>query len=346
MDFPQFLSFTLTNSCNLRCRMCGQWSEEGYVRNRAGDTRPRMKLGDWKRLVDEAAHHRIRFVLIRGGEPFLYGGIIDLLRHVNSRGMFVSVDTNGTLLERFADDLSKINRMHITFSVDGPEDVHDSVRGIKGSFAEIRKNIALLQSLEKKCGNTISKSICFTISNDNYASVGAMADVARSLSISSVNIVPYYHFSNAIGQQYQRELQENFQCTPFSWRGFHRENSGIEFGRFSRELRTYLGSLEGIQNFPYMPFSEDEYRTWFADQITPVGSPACFNVERLIDIQPNGEANFCVDFPDYSIGSVLDASIEEVWNSPRAMRFRTYRREKPLSVCYRCGAKYISEIRE
>ena len=24
----------------------------------------------------------------------------------------------------------------------------------------------------------------------------------------------------------------------------------------------------------------------------------------MIDIQPNGETNFCVDFPDYSIGNV------------------------------------------
>ena len=33
-------------------------------------------------------------------------------------------------------------------------------------------------------------------------------------------------------------------------------------------------------------------------------------MERLIDIQPDGEANFCVDFPDYSIGNVKQASIE------------------------------------
>jgi radical SAM protein with 4Fe4S-binding SPASM domain len=70
------------------------------------------------------------------------------------------------------------------------------------------------------------------------------------------------------------------------------------------------------------------------------------NVEKLIDIQPNGEANFCVDFPDYSIGNVRDSSIGEIWNSSRAQRFRDYRREKPLAVCHRCGAKYISEIKE
>ena len=346
MDFPQFISFTVTNSCNLRCRMCGQWSEEGYVRNRVVPTRERMQLGDWKRVVDEAAHHNIRFILVRGGEPFLFPGTMELLHYVNQKGIFLSVDTNGTLLERFADELSTIDRMHITFSVDGPEDVHDHVRGMKGSFAKIRENIALLRTLETKHGNAISKSICFTISSDNYASLGAMADVARSLSISSVNIVPYYYVSNAIGHEYEKELQDNFQCSAFSWRGFHRENSGVEFDRFRQELRRYLASLDGVQNFPYMPFSEDQYRTWFADEVSPVGNSTCCNVERLIDIQPNGAANFCVDFPDFSFGNVMESSIAEIWNSRRADQFRAYRRKRPLAVCYRCGGKYISEIKE
>ena len=83
---------------------------------------------------------------------------------------------------------------------------------------------------------------------------------------------------------------------------------------------------------------------WFADATTPVGNLPCTNVENLIDIQPNGDANFCVDFPDYIIGNVREYSIKEEWNSKRAERFREYRRKKPLAVCYRCGAKYMSEL--
>jgi MoaA/NifB/PqqE/SkfB family radical SAM enzyme len=346
MDFPQFISFTVTNSCNLRCRMCGQWSEEGYVLNRTVDTRSHMSLEDWKRLVDEIAQHKIRFVLVRGGEPFLFKGIMELLRYVNAKGIFLSIDTNGTVLDRYAADLSRISNMHITFSVDGPEDVHDAVRCEKGSFQKIKQNIALLTDLEKKCGNKISKSICFTISKYNYTSLGKMADVARSLSIPSVNIVPFYYFSHEVGTQYDAELRTHLDCTAFSWKGFHHEGSGVEFDRFREELRSYRASLGDIYDFPYMPLTEDEYKAWFHDESTVVRSSACENVENLIDIQPTGEANFCVDFPDYSIGNVKNASISDLWNGSRAQRFREYRRERPLSVCHRCGAKNISEIKE
>jgi radical SAM protein with 4Fe4S-binding SPASM domain len=326
--------------------MCGQWSEEGYILNRTVDVWQRMKLDDWKRLVDEAAHHKTRSILVRGGEPFLFKGIMELLKYINGKGIFLSIDTNGTMLDQFAADLSTIDKMHITFSVDGPEEVHDYVRNVNGSFEKTRQNIALLNDLEKRSGNIISKSICFTISSYNYKALGKMADVARNLSISSMNIVPYYYFSADVGKNYEDELKMNFDCEAFSWKGFHHETSGVEYDRFREELRTYRTSLGGINDFPYMPLTEDEYRVWFSDQVTPVGSSLCTNVEKLIDIQPNGDANFCVDFPDYSIGNVKESTIEKIWNSPRAQLFREYRREKPLSICYRCGAKHISEIKE
>jgi radical SAM protein with 4Fe4S-binding SPASM domain len=68
----------------------------------------------------------------------------------------------------------------------------------------------------------------------------------------------------------------------------------------------------------------------------------CWNLDGLLDIQPDGEANFCLDFPDYSIGNVRSATIEALWNGERADRLREHRRRQPLAVCHRCGAKYIS----
>ncbi len=92
-----------------------------------------------------------------------------------------------------------------------------------------------------------------------------------------------------------------------------------------------------------MPLNEDQYRDWFKDTQTQVGPRHCQNIDKLIDIQPDGSANFCVDFIDYSFGNVQEASIEELWNGERAERFRNARRENPLAVCGRCGAKFMSQ---
>jgi len=345
LSFPGYVSLTVTNACNLRCRMCGQWSEEGYVRGGVVAPKPAMEMEDWKRVVDEVAAHGVGRVLLRGGEPFMLPGIIDLLDHLVAHGLFVSVDSNGTRLAEHAEDLIRIGNVHVSVSVDGPPAVHDAVRGVPGCFEKVARGLAALRAAEGRRGTTISKSISFTISPWSYRGLGAMPDVARALGIGTLCIVPYYYVPEALGRQYEQELRHELSCRAMSWRGFHHETSGVDAELFLEELRRYRETLGDLTEYPYLPLSDAEYRAWFEDPVTPVRSPACANVERLIDIQPTGEANFCVDFPDYSFGNVREATIAEIWNGERAARFRERRRRAPLSACHRCGAKYMGVIR-
>ena len=342
MSFPESISLTITNHCNLRCQMCGQWSQEGYIRNNLESLKKEMSLADWKRVVDELAGHGTKALLLRGGEVFMFPGIIELMEYIHAKGMFISIDTNGTMLAQFAEDIARIGSMHLTISVDGTEPVHDAVRGIPGTFQRIKEGVARLSEQEQRVGNKISRSICFTISQFNYRSLGSMPDVARELGFGTIAIVPYYYFSADVGQRYSKELQR-LGCSAFSWIGFHHEESGVDFEEFRRQYHQYLATLGSIYNYPYMPLDEEQYRDWFSDSIIQVGYSYCLNIEKLIDIQPDGSANFCVDFIDYSFGNVRTHSIEAIWNGEKAESFRKYRREHALAVCYRCGAKYMSQ---
>ncbi len=342
MNFPQSVSLTLTNHCNLRCQMCGQWSQEGYVRSNLACLKNEMGLSDWKRIVDELAAHDIPSVLLRGGEVFMIPGIVELLDYIHDKGMFISIDTNGTMLEQFAADIVRIGKMHLTISVDGSESVHDDVRGVAGTYQKIKAGVARLAELEARSENKISRSICFTISRYNYHSLGVMPEVARDLSLGIISIVPYYYFPDRVGKIYEQELHA-LGCPAFSWVGFHHEDSGVDFEEFRQQLNQYRAALGEVYEYPYMALDEAQYKAWFADAQTQIGPVHCQNVEKLIDIQPDGSANFCVDFIDYSFGNVKEASIEQIWNSERAEAFRQYRREKPLAMCYRCGAKFMSQ---
>ncbi|MCB0744169.1 MAG: radical SAM protein [Ignavibacteriae bacterium] len=346
MSFPKIISFTLLNACNLRCKMCGQWSETGYVKNKIVEANPQLGLEVWKKLIDEISQHKIRFILIRGGEPFLFPKIMDLIKYANSKNLFLSIDTNGTMIEKYAEELVQLGNMHITFSIDGPEHIHDEVRGIEGSYKKIKTNIALFNALEKKYNKPLNKSICFTISKYSYQGLGEMPNVAREMGIKSINIVPYYFFNSDIGEKYEDELLKYFETKAYSWKGFYNEDSGINFNIFKTQYEKYISTLNGIENFPFMPFTIDEYKEWFDNCNTVVGSEKCMNVESLIDIQSNGDANFCIDFPDYVIGNIKEMTIKEIWNSEKAEKFRIYRRMRPLAICNRCGAKYCSEIKE
>lgn len=340
MIFPKIVSFTLTYACNLRCRMCGQYRPGRRIRDlRNSGTLP---LSIWKNAIDEIAQHKGSVLLIRGGEPFLYPQIIDLLKYAKKKNIFVSIDTNGMLLKKYFRDIVRLAVDNLVVSVDGPEEIHDRVRGITGSFRKIQEGLAALQAAERRYHMAIPKILCFVISPYSYLGLDKMPDVARHLKVNRLTIVPYYYFSRETGSGYEKIMREKFNCPAYSWRGFYRKASGIKIKKFIGLLRNFKRNLKEITYVPFMDFSEKEYALWFRNSYQKVRKRACRNPWVLADVHPDGGVNFCVDFPDYAIGNIRNNSLSEIWKSEKAEKFRAYLQNRPLPICFRCGAQYIS----
>ena len=77
----------------------------------------------WLKLVDEIPADQYPLILVRGGEPFRYPGMIDLLTALRKRNLFVTIDTNGTLLEQYCDDLltAGVERVNVSLDTLDPE---------------------------------------------------------------------------------------------------------------------------------------------------------------------------------------------------------------------------------
>lgn len=88
-------TFELTPRCNMNCRMC-------YIRM----TNEEMKKAGRERTADEwldmacqAKDAGMLFLLLTGGEPFLYKDFWYLYENLKRMGLFVSINTNATLIE-------------------------------------------------------------------------------------------------------------------------------------------------------------------------------------------------------------------------------------------------------
>src|SRR5947209_13155280 len=92
LPMPTFVQLRLTNLCNLRCKMCGQWGDTGIFREQghahAGDgeaersrirelvgLKRQLSLADYLPLLDQLAPSR-PIISLFGGEPFLYPDIL------------------------------------------------------------------------------------------------------------------------------------------------------------------------------------------------------------------------------------------------------------------------------
>jgi radical SAM protein with 4Fe4S-binding SPASM domain len=246
------------------------------------------------------------------------------------------------LLEKYADDIARLVIDNLVISVDGPEKIHDDVRGVANSFRRVRSGLEALRLAEKRQHIFIPKVLCFVISPYSYHGLDRMPDVARQLKIGRIVVVPYYYFSRDTGDEYDKIMRKEFQTSASSWKGFHQEVSGVNIKEFIKLFRLFKENLHDVIREPFMDFSEKEYRVWFSNSHNEARQRTCRNPRVLSDIQSNGDVNFCVDFPDYIIGNIRNSTLEQIWNSQKADKFRSYLKEKSLPVCSRCGAQYMS----
>lgn len=88
-----------------------------------------MTLAERRALGDERAGFR-PLIAFSGGEPLLYKDCVSLVRHIKARRLPCIVLTNGVLLGRHAEGLVESGLDAIAVSLDGPEAVHDEIRGV------------------------------------------------------------------------------------------------------------------------------------------------------------------------------------------------------------------------
>lgn len=110
----------ITDRCNSRCKYCEIWKRN----------KKEMSTRQIFSLIDELANMGTQKFSIFGGEPLLrkdIGGVID---HAKAKGLFVSMGSNGFLLDKKINEVKNIDMLNLSF--DGPKDVHDLHR-IKGA---------------------------------------------------------------------------------------------------------------------------------------------------------------------------------------------------------------------
>jgi MoaA/NifB/PqqE/SkfB family radical SAM enzyme len=137
----------VTARCNLRCEHC--FYKETLDAPNPGE----MSLETTERTVMEIGP--VLWYSLAGGEPFLRGDLVDVICLVQKhcRPKVFSFPTNGWFVERtFLSTLRALQRMDrgnliLFFSLDGPESIHDEIRG-KGSYSKVMETIERLRPLQ------------------------------------------------------------------------------------------------------------------------------------------------------------------------------------------------------
>ena len=173
---PFFCVYSVTLQCNLRCKHCfveSPYQNDKKLREYWSGLGNDLTTEQAKYAIDQLDRIGISLLHLTGGEPLLREDIEEIALHAKKKGMYISLDTNGTLVTKErAKSLSCFDRIGV--SVDGMKEAHDWIRG-QNTFEKAVKAIELL----KKYSDSIV-GIVFTINKMNYRDVENVFEFARS----------------------------------------------------------------------------------------------------------------------------------------------------------------------
>lgn len=128
-DCPGAVIIGVTYKCQCNCVHCS-------VGGASICGKQEMDAAKIKKLLDEISEQGIPKVNFFGGEPLMVGDVlVELVRYAGKRGISVSVDTNGIMLDGgILNKFKKAGINNINVSVDSADSgIHDELRGFKGA---------------------------------------------------------------------------------------------------------------------------------------------------------------------------------------------------------------------
>lgn len=125
---PIYCVWEVTLQCDLACRHCG---------SRAGQQRhDELTTAECLDLVRQMSELGVMEVTLIGGEAYLRDDWLDIVREIRARGMSCTMTSGGRgMTAERARAAKEAGLESVSISIDGNEETHDRLRGVKGSHA-------------------------------------------------------------------------------------------------------------------------------------------------------------------------------------------------------------------
>lgn len=324
----QQLFLWLNTGCNARCVTCEIWKDRSGRRLTADEVR--RWAPDWKRFG------------VRGatlcGEATLHPEIWEICRLLRQEDIEIYLLSNGILLQRHAERVAEYCSS-LTVSLDGPERIHNQVRGISTAFEKLARGV---DAVKQRAPEMTIFGRC-AVHRLNYTYLCETVDTARQLGLSSISFFGVDISSDAFGRP---PISEDGGTSIGEWTSLRLEPDDLP--RLEQELQRLEGTH--CQSFQskyivekYIVESEDLLHSallGYFQSFHGLGTYGprtrrCNLPWKTAVLEPDGAVRPCFFLPAY--GNLRpDGDIESLINSPRALEYRANLDTSSHSLCKVC----------
>lgn len=341
------VSIRITDLCNLRCIMCGQWGEHGFLhgKNLKELKKCEVPVERYQELLRDLAAHGHRPILyLWGGEPTMYNGWLDLLETAKELKMPSSIVTNGTKLAQYADRIIDSSMYLCQISIDGHnEELHNSIRRAQGinSFKSINEGIDALQEARARAKKKLPLIASLTtVSRDNANNLVDIYEAFKD-KVDLCVFYPAWWISEERADAHTKDFERRFGFEPQLHRGWIGGWTPQDYKALNEQFQELRARSKGYKNPPviFIPNldGEEDLEKYYTDHSERFGYDECISIFQVIEIDSNGDISPCRDYHDYVVGNIKDQTITEIWNSDRFKQFRkSISQDGLMPVCSRC----------
>jgi MoaA/NifB/PqqE/SkfB family radical SAM enzyme len=324
--------YEATMRCNLKCEFC-------YV----GDL---LNLeGEWRQELSAETLHRAfpdrqgLQVSLTGGEIFMRKDILDVMGLFRDKGYSCGyLTTNGTIIDDARAvalaDLAKAGFLrHISVSIDGPGELHDAARGVKGTFERTAAGLRRLQQAARARGSALRVSINTTVAHESLDALDRMVDVAEELGVDAIGL---NHLMFSTPEEADQTVRLVGARDRSEIATFVTSDPGVAADR----VRSKVAALERKCAERNVRFDvRPKVRPHLMDRYYEPGATLegrCLYPFLHARVSFSGKVYFC-PFIRVEVGDLTTSSLEEVWNGERYVELRRRLLEERLfPVCRRC----------
>ncbi len=291
---PIYAVWEITLRCDLSCRHCG---------SRAGRTRPdELTTEECLDLVKQMAELGTKEVTLIGGEAYLREDWTDIARAVRAHGMDCTMTTGGRGLtyERVV-AAKEAGIRSVSVSVDGLEETHDALRGVKGSFRSAFEAMAHL----KRAGIPFSANSQF-----GRKSVKEMPAVFDRLIEAGI-----HSWQTQITVAMGRAVDEpELLLEPYQMLEVLAMLARLKPVADANRVRIWPGN-----NIGYF----GPYETLLRGTLPRGHMASCGAGRSTLGIEADGSIKGCPSLPtlEYTGGNIRDTSLKDIWERSAPLRF-------------------------
>jgi len=350
---PAKLSLILTRRCNLRCEMCQQNRHSPTHKDELPwyDSSLDMPLSAWINVMDQVTNY-LPWLSITGGEPLLYPDFKEVVVAAKRRGFAIDLTTNGTMLEKYADFVVEQGIEWLFVSVDGPDFIHEQVRGVQGAFNRTMAGIKAVVEARKRL-KSISPIIMlnFTLCQTNLAYIDQMVPIATSLGAELQQFIHPFHNSAANAEKHNRIFSPEFarahglnMLAPSLPQGefYECDFQEQELNLIKKGFDTARKQANGRIDVKFLPNLPDHLlQPYYQDFDFPF-QPVCRALWTSCSILPDGSVTPCLHVV---AGNVTEQPLMELWNGPQYRQLRRIIVKRLFPACDRCCFRTFSAKR-